>query len=130
MSTQLMEVVTSYTVQTTGVGPSFLNHDVTQGFGGQDLWGHWTVRGTARIVGGGSCKHFYQRVSGIWTGAASLILTGVQPAMEVETAVAAMATGLTVTASGDNIVLTCTGIAATTINWFITVKTHNVYAEN
>lgn len=130
MSSQLTEVSNSYSWQTTNATSFALNHNVPGPFGGQDCWGHWTVRGTARIVGTGSCKHFYQRVSGIWTNASFFVLTGVQPAMEVETSVAAMAATLGVTASGDDMVLTMTGILATTINWFITVVTHNVYAEN
>lgn len=130
MATGVIEVATSYTAQTTNATSQFLNHNVPGPFGGQDCWGHWTIRGTVRNPANSNCKHFYQRVSGIWTSAALFALTGVQPAQEAESTMAMVTTALTVSASGDDMVITINGLLATTLNWFVTVVTHNVYAEN
>lgn len=130
MATGVIEVATSYTAATTNAVSANILHDVTSGFGGQDLWGHWTIRCTARKATLLPCAHFYQRVSGIWMSATGLVLTGTQPAMESEKDATLSAVTMAVTASGDDLEVTLSGIAATNLNWFLTVVTHNAYAEN
>lgn len=134
MSQALIEVVQSYTLQTTNATPQTLLHNTTGPFHNTDpfaeFWGHWTIRGTAREVGQPYCKHFYQRLSGIWTVAVGMIYTGTQPAQESETAASMSAASFAIGAgSPDDIQMIFTGIVAKTINWFFSVKTHNVYTE-
>lgn len=106
-----------------------INNNVSSLFSGDDVWGHWTVRATARKVATSLCAHFYQRVSGIWTAAGGIILTGVQPAMESEKAAALAGVTMSVGGGFDDININCTGIAATTLNWFCTITLHNPYTE-
>lgn len=130
MAMAQIEQFNSYLGQTVGAVALNLDHGVPAPFSGEDCWGHWTVRATARDSAGDSCKHFYQRVSGIWTPGGLLVFTGTQPAMESESAPSMTTSTLTVNTFNDNIRLVCTGIAAKTINWFATIVTHNVYAES
>jgi hypothetical protein len=130
MAAAVIETAQSYVTTTSDATPTSLLHLVPRETD-VDWWGHWTVRCTARKVGTGSCAHFYQRVSGIWTVAAGMVFTGTQPAMESEKAAAMAACTFSVTNSDiDNLVLNFTGIAATTINWFCTVVNHNIYSED
>lgn len=130
MPVAILETPASYEGTTTNLATPFtILYNLASLLGGNDVWGHWTVRATARKATTTSCAHFYQRVSGIWTAGAGLILTGVQPSLESEKAAALAGVTLNVTTGFDDMVVTCTGIAATNLNWYVTVVAHNPYTE-
>lgn len=130
MAAAIIETATSYTLTTTDATTNTLLHLVPRETT-VDWWGHWTVRCTARKVGTSACAHFYQRVSGIWTPGSGMVFTGTQPALESEKSPAMTAVTFTVgNGDFDNLQLLFTGLAATTINWFCTVTSHNIYSES
>lgn len=128
MAKGILDTTVNYERQTTNATVAVVIHDVSGLFFGNDAWGHWTIRATARKVGLSVCAHFYQRISGIWTSGTGMIYTGTQPSMESEKSPALSTTNLALVGSND-IEMWLTGVAATNLNWLVSVTTHNAYTE-
>lgn len=130
MPNAIINSFAAYERATTNATPAVVLHNVSATLGGDDLWGHWSVRITARKVGTVVTRHWTQDVSGIWTAGAGLVLPATQPTARVEGNDPAINTASVTIVSGfDDMSIQLTGIAATNLNWYVVVETKNTYTE-
>lgn len=130
MPSAILGSIAGYERATPNAATVTILHPIGTIFDGNDLWGHWSVRVSARRVGTGVTKHWRQDVTGIWTSGAGLFLPAPQESASIQgTDATITAATATVTSAVDDLAIALTGIAATNLNWYVTVETINPYTE-
>lgn len=130
MPNAVLGSIAGYERATTNAIPAQISHNLSNMFGGSDLWGHWSVRVSARRIGTTITRHWRQDVTGIWTAGTGLILPTPQESASIQgTDASIVAAGVSVTSGFDDLAIALTGVAATNLNWYVTVETINPYTE-